>query len=150
MQYSQGNTCARAYFLNKAGLSPATLLKKLIWNRCFPVNLAKVLRPVSGMLIFTHVRIFQLIRIGISITMRTQCGLFCRDLDKTKIANLSNITFSLMACKTSLFLLNKIHYFYLYWFIAEKSVWSNKGKERCDFQLVSSKSSSSQFWFSFM
>ena len=114
LQYSQGNTCARAYFLNKAGLSPATLLKKLIWNRCFPVNLAKVLRPVSGMLIFTHVRIFQLIRIGISITMRTQCGLFCRDLDKTKIANLSNITFSLMACKTSLFLLNKIHYFYLY------------------------------------
>ena len=36
-----------------------------------------------------------------------------------------------MACKTSLFLLNKINYFYLHWFIAQKSVWSNKGKERC-------------------
>ena len=59
------------------------------------------------LLIFTHVRIFQLVRIGISITMRTQCGLFCKDLDKTKIANTSNIKFSLMACKTSLFLLNK-------------------------------------------
>ena len=52
-----------------------------------------------------------------------------------------------MACKTSLFLLNKINYFYLHWFIAEKSVWSNKGKERRDFELVSSKSLSSQFDF---
>ena len=52
-----------------------------------------------------------------------------------------------MVCKTSLFLLNKINYFYLHWFIAEKSVWSNKGKERRDFELVSSKSSSSQFYF---
>ena len=64
------------------------------------------LRSVSSMLIFqlllifTHVRIFHHIRIGISITMRTQCGLFCKDLDKTKIANTSNIKFSLMACKT--------------------------------------------------
>ena len=41
-----------------------------------------------------------------------------------------------MACKTSLFLLNKISYFYLHWYIAEKSVWSNKGKERCGFELV--------------
>ena len=41
-----------------------------------------------------------------------------------------------MACKTSLFLLNKINYFYLHWFIAEKSVWSNKEKERCGFELV--------------
>ena len=35
------------------------------------------------------------------------------------------------------------------WFIAEKSVWSNKGKERSGFELVSSKSLSSQFWFSY-
>ena len=76
--------------------------------------------------------------------------LFYKDLDKIKIANTSNIRFLLMACKTSLFLLNKINYFYVHWFIAEKCVWSNKGKERCDFELVSSKSSSSQFWFSFM
>ena len=41
-----------------------------------------------------------------------------------------------MACKTSLLLLNKINYFYWHWFIAEKSVWSNKGKERCDFNWV--------------
>ena len=31
--------------LNKvAGLSPATLLKKRLWHRCFPVNFAKFLR----------------------------------------------------------------------------------------------------------
>ena len=55
-----------------------------------------------------------------------------------------------MACKTSLFLLDKINYFYLHWFIAEKSAWSNKEKERCDFELALSKSSSSQVGFSFM
>ena len=73
-------------------------------------HLKSALRPVISMLIFqlllifTHVLIFQLIRIGISITMRTECGLFCKDLEKTKIANTSNINFSLMACKISLFL----------------------------------------------
>ena len=72
-------------------------------------------------------------------------SLFCKDLDKTKIANTSNIIFSLMACNTSLLILNKINYFYLHWFIAEKSVWSYKGKERCCFNLVPSKSSSWQF-----
>ena len=33
---SQGQTCAR--------LRPATLLKKRLWQRCFPVNFAKILR----------------------------------------------------------------------------------------------------------
>ena len=41
-------------------------------------------------------------------------SLFCKDLDKTKIANTSNIKLSLMCCKTSLFLPNKINYFYLH------------------------------------
>ena len=45
-----------------------------------------------------------------------QCGvldktsLFCKDLDNIKIANTSNIKFSLMARKRSLFLLNKINF----------------------------------------
>ena len=44
-QDSQENTCARDSFFNKvAGLSPATLLKKSLWHRCFPVNFAKFLR----------------------------------------------------------------------------------------------------------
>ena len=43
----------------------------------------------------------------------SECGLidkkmFSKDLDKTKIANTSNIKFSLMACKTSLFLIKLI------------------------------------------
>ena len=33
------------FFLNKAaGLTPATLLKKRLWQRCFPVNFEKFLR----------------------------------------------------------------------------------------------------------
>ena len=34
-----------------------------------------------------------------------------------------------MACKTSLFLLNKINYFYLHWFIAEKTYEATKEKK---------------------
>ena len=44
-QNSQENTCARVSFFKKvAGLRPATLLKKRLCHRCFPVNLAKFLR----------------------------------------------------------------------------------------------------------
>ena len=41
-QNSQENTCTRVCFFNKvAALRPATLLKKRLWHRCFPVNLFK-------------------------------------------------------------------------------------------------------------
>ena len=43
-QNSQENTCARVSFLIKLQAAPATLLKKKLWHRCFPVNLAKFLR----------------------------------------------------------------------------------------------------------
>ena len=46
-QNSQENTCARLSFLIKLqvlGLRPAALLKKKLWYRRFPVNLAKFLR----------------------------------------------------------------------------------------------------------
>ena len=44
-QNSQENTCARISFLNKAaGLRPATLLKRRLLHRCFPVNCVKFLR----------------------------------------------------------------------------------------------------------
>ena len=50
-QNSQENTCARVSFLIKlqakvAGLRPATLLKKGLWHKCFPVNFAKFLRAL--------------------------------------------------------------------------------------------------------
>ena len=39
------NTCARVSFFHKvAGLRPATLFKKRLWHRCFPVNFVKFLR----------------------------------------------------------------------------------------------------------
>ena len=46
-QNSQENSCARLSFLIKLqvlGLRPAALLKKKLWYRRFPVNLAKFLR----------------------------------------------------------------------------------------------------------
>ena len=45
-QNSQENTYARAFFLIKLqalGRRPATLLKKRLWHRCFPMNLATFL-----------------------------------------------------------------------------------------------------------
>ena len=41
-QNSQENTCARVSFLMK--LRPATLLKKRLWHRCFPVNFDEFLK----------------------------------------------------------------------------------------------------------
>ena len=41
---SQENTCARISCLIKLQAAPATLLKKRLWHRCFPVNFAKFLR----------------------------------------------------------------------------------------------------------
>ena len=44
-QEPQENTCARVSFFNKvASLRFATLLKKRLWHRCFPLNFAKFLR----------------------------------------------------------------------------------------------------------
>ena len=40
-----GNHLCRSLFFNKVeGLSPATLLKKRLWHRCFPLNFANFLR----------------------------------------------------------------------------------------------------------
>ena len=44
LQNSQENTCLRVSFLIKLQARPATLLKKRLWHRCFPVNFAKFVR----------------------------------------------------------------------------------------------------------
>ena len=43
-QNSRKNTCVRVSFLTKLQARPATLLKKRLWHRCFPVNFEKFLR----------------------------------------------------------------------------------------------------------
>ena len=44
-QNSHENTCARVSFLIKLqALQPATLSKRRLWHRCFPVNFVKFLR----------------------------------------------------------------------------------------------------------
>ena len=42
-QNPQENICARVCFCNKVA-GPATLLKKRLWHRCFPVNFVEFLR----------------------------------------------------------------------------------------------------------
>ena len=38
--------CQKLFFNKATGLRPATLLKKKLWRRCFPVNFAKFLRTL--------------------------------------------------------------------------------------------------------
>ena len=43
-----GKHLCQSLFLNKvAGFRPATLIKKTLWHRCFPVSFAKILRTPS-------------------------------------------------------------------------------------------------------
>ena len=46
LQNSQENPCVRVSFLIKLQAPLATLLKKRLWHRCFPVNFAKFLRTL--------------------------------------------------------------------------------------------------------
>ena len=43
-QFTGKHLCQSLFFNKVAGLSPATLLKKNLCHRCFPVNFAKILR----------------------------------------------------------------------------------------------------------
>ena len=43
-KFAEKNLCQRLIFNKVADLSPATLLKKRPWHRCFPVNFAEFLR----------------------------------------------------------------------------------------------------------
>ena len=40
-KFTGNNLCPSFYFNKVAGLRPATLSKKRLWHRCFPVNFAK-------------------------------------------------------------------------------------------------------------
>ena len=43
-KFTGKNLCQSVVFSKVAGLKPATLLKKRLWHRCFPVNFEKSLR----------------------------------------------------------------------------------------------------------
>ena len=43
-KFTGKHLCQSPFFNKVAGLRPATLLKKRLWHRCFPVNFAKFLR----------------------------------------------------------------------------------------------------------
>ena len=69
-QNSQENTCVRVSFLVKS-LRPATLLKKSLWYRCFPVNFPKFLsayflQNTSGRLLLKLQNTYELMNLWIS------------------------------------------------------------------------------------
>ena len=43
-KFTGKHLCQSLFFNRVAGLRPATLLKKRLWHRCFPVNFVKFLR----------------------------------------------------------------------------------------------------------
>ena len=43
-KFTAKHPCQRLFFSKVAGLRPATLLKKRLWDRCFSVNFMKFLR----------------------------------------------------------------------------------------------------------
>ena len=43
-KFTGKHLCQSLFFNKVAGLRPATLLKKRLWRRCFPVNFVKFLR----------------------------------------------------------------------------------------------------------
>ena len=43
-KFTGKHLCQSLFFNKVAGLRPATLLKKRLWHRCFPVNFAKFVR----------------------------------------------------------------------------------------------------------
>ena len=43
-KFTVKHMCQSLFFNKVAGLRPATLLKKRLWHRCFPVNFVKFLR----------------------------------------------------------------------------------------------------------
>ena len=83
-QNSQENTCARDSFLNKdAGLAwPAALLKKRLWHRCFPVNVAKFLR--TSFLKITSARLLLFfLKMTLIFKLRATCKLKTKALKNT-------------------------------------------------------------------
>ena len=44
IKFTGKHLCQRLFFNKVAGLKPGTLLKKSLWPRCFPANIAKFLR----------------------------------------------------------------------------------------------------------
>ena len=45
-KFTGKHLCQSLFFNKVAGLRPATLLKKRLWQRCFPVNFLKFLRTL--------------------------------------------------------------------------------------------------------
>ena len=78
-KFTGKHLCQSLFFNKVAGLRPqATLLKKRLWHRCFPVNFAKILRTpfllnTSGRrLLRGQITLFYFVRRNISLTPKPE------------------------------------------------------------------------------
>ena len=87
-KFTGKNLCQSLFFNKVAGLCPATLLKKRLWHRCFPVNFVKfprtfILQNTSGRLLLSSNQCY------ILLSLQLVDGLFFLITDKA----LSFVTF---------------------------------------------------------
>ena len=90
-QNSQENTCARVSFSIKFQAAPATLLKKRVWYRCFPVNFAKFLinffyRTPLGDCFYNIIQVIWKYKVSASVSRILTCYLlaFIKNIEYIK------------------------------------------------------------------
>ena len=73
-KFTGKHLCQKLFFNKVAGLRPSTLLKKGLWDRCFPVNFVKFLRTPF----FTeHLRWLLLYLIDLFMTLLHDHKIYC-------------------------------------------------------------------------
>ena len=63
-KFTGKHLCQSLFFNKVAGLRPATLLKKRLWHRCFPMNFAKFLRTPFSIEHFRGILVIERLRVG--------------------------------------------------------------------------------------
>ena len=89
-KFTGKDLCHSLFFYKVAGLKPATLLKKRLWYRCFPVNFANLLRIPFFV---EHLWWLSLNEINIKCTQKrlfySKCLIFC--CCKSNLKSKSNV-----------------------------------------------------------
>ena len=89
-KFTRKHLCQSSFFNKVAGLRPATLLKKRLWHRCFPMNFAKI--PFWNTFSRKHLRWLSLSRTSSYYvpSFKVVCFLGCRNI---KLLNVQNAHF---------------------------------------------------------
>ena len=86
-----GKHLYQSLFFNKvAGLSPATLLKKRLWYRCFPVKFAKFLKTPFLQITYGRLLLTKVVKLFFPTKVNFMGG-FCTVRIENHLANVSQI-----------------------------------------------------------